>query len=31
MASIPKSLTLDELNTFFSEIGSKTIFEVEQK
>ena len=31
MASIPKNLTLDELNTFFSEIGSKTISEVEQK
>ena len=29
-ASIPKNLTLDELNTFFSEIGSKTISEVEQ-
>ena len=28
MASIPKSLTLDELNTFFSEVGSKNIAEV---
>jgi exonuclease III len=31
MASIPKNLTLDELNTFFSEIGTKTISEVELK
>jgi hypothetical protein len=31
MSSIPKNLTLDELNTFFSEIGSKTISEVEKK
>jgi exonuclease III len=27
MSSIPKTLTLDELNIFFSEIGSKTISE----
>jgi len=31
MASIPKNLTLDELNTYFSQVGSKTIAEVEMK
>ena len=31
MASIPKSLTLDELNTFFADIGSKNIAEMANK
>jgi len=31
MSSIPKSLTLDELNTYFSEIGNKITSEVEKK
>jgi len=31
MASIPKNLTLDELNKYFSEVGSKNIAEVAHK